>query len=538
MPIRSSGGQNGNWLPGGATIGPLVKQARALEDGVFNFKPFRWALYTGLLAIGLLRNAAADDLLPILGRNAPQAGDMRQDDAKPATNDSYAESTATRPMSAPRAKHTSYSPPPTMDAMPSYNTGSRISASAPARKTTGSSVVRRRSTRVGSVDQVSGQMPTLASEGSDTVDEAAPSETTTVDNTPSGEMVEDGFDPAYGHEGDGMMPVLSSGSWFRNSCWYGEFDFVVYRRSREFGQVVAQDFSLEQTVQIATQDVPLDLAAGGRVTIGTFVGRDLENRDHSYEFTYIGMGQFSGETGITSLAPQNVSIPNQQNLNGFQNADSIVEKFTSQIASYELNAKIHRRLSPDNMVMAPDGSWTRQADEGYLGAFLFGVRAFTVDETYTLTGRRTGVSPSVFGGDFNIQSDNSLLGLQGGGEFYDQHTDWYWGMRGKMGAFANFSNTHVTANFVGTPAQGLLASPARDYRADSQTPSFMMEFSLMAGYHITPNFVLKTSYDMLWLAKFASAPDQLAFQPPPAPEVFDVGSAFIQGLSVGFEYYW
>ncbi len=127
--------------------------------------------------------------------------------------------------------------------------------------------------------------------------------------------------------------------------------------------------------------------------------------------------------------------------------------------------------------MGPNGSWTRQYNHGHSPSFFGGLRYFQLSEEYLWANRRDGVATNIFSGDYNVRTNNDLLGLQIGTELYDQHETWYWGAKFKAGAYVNFADqqSFVTVNNI----------LVRDEEASIGGAAFLGEASFVAAYHLS-----------------------------------------------------
>jgi hypothetical protein len=195
--------------------------------------------------------------------------------------------------------------------------------------------------------------------------------------------------------------------------------------------------------------------------------------------------------------------------------------------------------------MAPDGTWTRQYTSSYVPSLILGLRYIDLDEDYGFRSRSLAedITTAEFRGDYDIEAGNHLTGIQIGGDFVNQRERWYWGVRGKLGAFVNFAEQFTVAQFNDLRAPGPLApgDPSIDIaprveKASKANEALFGEFGLIAAYHFTPNFSARASYDFMWLAGVALAPDQFTFTETARLAVD--GVIFYQGLSLGLEVVW
>ena len=93
-----------------------------------------------------------------------------------------------------------------------------------------------------------------------------------------GQAVHDGgFVPDGNVEGDGTCSPrvfpYSTSSWWREGCWYGSFDFVVWNRLQPGEKIIGVDpqrSAIESNRRLNKHGNPLPLEPGGAVRLGTF----------------------------------------------------------------------------------------------------------------------------------------------------------------------------------------------------------------------------------------------------------------------------
>ncbi len=348
-------------------------------------------------------------------------------------------------------------------------------------------------------------------------------------------MMEDG--PAY---------PFTSGNWWHNGCWYAASDFVVWHRTRPFGLVLGFDDSFEPPVEtivffpipeLNKNQTSLGVEPGNRTTIGYMLMRDLDNRDHSIEATYLGFNEWEGHAGLISNEPRMLLTQLDFGAPGYNAADFYDIFYQSQFHSVEINYRIRNRPGRDRMIMGPDGFWSRQIVPGRTQSLILGLRGITVDERWQWLSGRNGVSSDVFSGDMLINTDNNLLGVQMGGDCTDVHEGWYWGVRGTAGVYCNFAEGQYRLRAIDTQ----IDSRFLDTSAHNQSCAFLGELSFMFGWEMTEHITLRVSYDLALVGGLALASDQVSFDKYLAsrvPSLNEGGQIFYNGLSVGLEAYW
>jgi len=327
-----------------------------------------------------------------------------------------------------------------------------------------------------------------------------------------------------------QMPAepWSSGSWFFSGQRYAEVDFVVFERARpkRRREVLAIDVGPTGGILQAFSET-FGTEAGVRAMLGQNLYRDYLNRDHSVELTFFGINQFQTSDAIDAQADNSLVTTNLQ---GFNASDIVTSDHRSNFLSYEMNYRIRTRLERDRMIMGPDGSWTRQYTHGHVFSFLAGLRHLTFDEEFLLTGRQTGVDPTVYAGDYRVNTENDLLGVQIGGELRSQYETWSWGVLGKAGAYVNFSEVHREVSVA--------TIPIYDMSPTLQDTAFLGELSFFGAYNLSPNWTLRASLDMVGIAGLAQAPYNIDYLLSPRPEVVNHGFVQLVGMSFGMEVVW
>jgi len=358
---------------------------------------------------------------------------------------------------------------------------------------------------------------------------------------------------------DEMPFEASSGRWFWNGGWYVGGESLWMERSRENRVVIARDtyplpikspvFSFKFP-EYTTAAQPFNAAPGARATIGKSLGRDYLERDRFVEFVYYGGMAYNDNDGFNAIGQEGFQTPLDYFAPGFNGAGTFQTWFNSGFNSWEWNYKLRRRLGRDQLVMSPGGNWTRHAERGWLPALITGVRLANVNEDFRLQSSNPvgGIPPGTqFAGNYVINTNNWLLGLNLGGELISQNEFYYWGLRGRAAPCLTFADMNQAAygiNTTGSPknpqtgvpyAQGAFSFTDQTART---TAGFVGDLTLLAGWQIKPNFSLQVGYDFLWVAGIASATRQFNLDQRDM-NVIDVGGqTFYNGLSFGFNGSW
>ncbi|MFM9195689.1 MAG: hypothetical protein ACKOWG_08110 [Planctomycetia bacterium] len=350
---------------------------------------------------------------------------------------------------------------------------------------------------------------------------------------------------------DEMPSEDSSGRWFSSGRWYGSAELLMMSRSRNYRRVMGYDPKvvgypvLSRVPNLAgtfvTTGVPWDLAPAARLTIGEHLGRDYLDRDQSLEFTYYGGLSFFIRDSYNALPGSFLVTPLAgtilPGLPGFTGAQTYESTIGSNYNSMELNYKLGRRLGRDQLIMSPNGGWSQRAERGWLPALLIGTRVANVNETFTFDSSRPPAQTGLFGGYYNIQTQNWLWGLNLGGELISKNEFYYWGLRGRVTPAISFAANQQEAAGINTlpPVNN---SFGWRQAADQIGPGFIGDLTLLAGWQVTPNFAVQAGYDFLWVAGIATATRQFNLDNVRPNSIDAGGQAFYNGLSLGIEGSW
>jgi hypothetical protein len=93
--------------------------------------------------------------------------------------------------------------------------------------------------------------------------------------------------------------------------------------------------------------------------------------------------------------------------------------------------------------------------------------------------------------------------VQIGGELRSQYETWSWGVLGKAGAYVNFSEVNTDVSSATIPIYATTAT--------LQDSAFVGELSFFGAYNLSPNWTLRSSFDLFGIAGAAQAPENLDF---------------------------
>jgi len=346
-------------------------------------------------------------------------------------------------------------------------------------------------------------------------------------------------------------------------------------------------------VVIDTHDLNMDVSPEWRATLAHYLGRDGNDRDHFIEVSYYGLDRWnSSERATGNLNPQftselvtstqlaNGSKPSVQGFseglvsrfpqisdsdvqngrataqeltvsNGFNNVANQELLYSSNFNSCELNTRIVGHNPDDRLLLNPNGRWYRECQTGLQWSYLFGLRLMVLDEKAqflsaghawaAVTNPANGivVPEEVWAnsGQYDISTENILLGLQTGAAVEYRFCKWSFDLHGKVGPYVNVAEeeSHVRAS-TGDPFA--LPTFVRDGAARRAPAAVCGEFGFTSIYRFNPNWTGRVSYDFMWLSNLALAPEQFNFQVNPAERINTAGAMFFNGVTLGLEYEW
>jgi hypothetical protein len=324
--------------------------------------------------------------------------------------------------------------------------------------------------------------------------------------------------------GQMWAPIYSSSSWFAPNRWYTVTDVQTLNHERASRSV---PFAFNGTQIFNTNALALGLSAGMRETIGFWVCRDVHGWDHSVEATYRGPENWHRAFEVQG------SVENQLLPNGgiFSGATFY---YKSQFDSGELNLRWTKRFGKDQLVYDPAGCWRQEAEDGSTFSFVLGLRDTELDEKIDAAFFPGSPTQNQFGIQDHVGTRNNLIGINVGGEL-DYHRDlWYVGARIKGAPCLNFIDLDrsllVTVNGV--------QNNATNENLSITSPAFVTEFSMLAGWQLTPRLSVRASYDFMWLTSVALAPNQVDFVAAKRRTIDNSEGQFLNGASLGLMFHW
>jgi hypothetical protein len=271
--------------------------------------------------------------------------------------------------------------------------------------------------------------------------------------------------------------------------------------------------------------------ASVRGTLGHFLFRDSKNRDHTFEFTAFGGGDWHQHRQLSSAAPFGLFVPfviDGAN-RSFDNSTRQTVDYSSHYSSFEGNYRVKQRMNRDQLIMDANGHWHRAANAGMVRDYLIGLRI--VESRDFLDWRAEDIGVLGDDGTYWIFTDNDMFGLQLGGGMTYEASRWSLGLHAKGGVYLNDALGRTVLNFTADDDDDA------DLRLREDQLSFLGEVKLQGRWHLTPNFSLRAAYEMMYLTSQALAPNQATF-------ITDFSylntsqDPFYHGASFGFEGYW
>jgi hypothetical protein len=335
-------------------------------------------------------------------------------------------------------------------------------------------------------------------------------------------------------EQEEVIPLCTTGEVFEGRLWYTKFDFIyLFKQPLKNNFTIANDTAdPEQTTDLLTDNLKLRWRPGMRVTIGRELGTDNLNRDQSIEFTYAGLFDWLESTTLNGVDGGD-SVSNVF-MSFFPDANSVEAEYQTELNSFELNFRLRPRLEEDRLIMAHDGTWTRQCSPGMTHSIFGGLRYIKYDESFVI--RTSNTEPgTAYNAIQIVETQNDMFGIQFGGDLNHNDCRWYWGLRGKVGMLINAADKYrrdaVTfdGGFVGEFEQ----------RGDDNQLALALDMGMFAAYQFHPRVSARIAYDATWLHGVAIAPDDIQeFGFGLTDEIDANENGIFHGLSLGVEMRW
>jgi hypothetical protein len=186
-------------------------------------------------------------------------------------------------------------------------------------------------------------------------------------------------------------------------------------------------------------------------------------------------------------------------------------------------------MRKDQLVMDSNGQWHRAANPGITKEYLVGLRMLEMRDIMNWTAEDIQVVGD--DGSYLIRTDNDLFGLQMGAGLTYEAARWSLGADTKMGFYVNDATGRATLDFTADNDND------SDLRFGNDEMSWLVEVHVTGRFHMTPNFSLRASYEMMYFTAMALAPTQATFITD-LSYLNTAGDPLYMGMSFGFEGYW
>jgi len=294
---------------------------------------------------------------------------------------------------------------------------------------------------------------------------------------------------------------------------------------------------------MGTSGVDFHFTPGMRVSIGRNLYEDILRRQHSIEFSFLGLNSWStsgvaigtpGFSSSTQVRFSNLFSNFPIAVGGFNNATLMTMADHSSFGNYELNYRIAKLPRADRIAQQPDGHWMPIATPTLVHTFLFGFRMLTFDDHFNWFSSGTHPDGSSFEGVYNVKTTNVLAGAQIGGDLTMNHNIWTLGCRGKAGVYGNAARQQSEVVIT----DSLAGNSAGSGQGSAPTTAFIGDAGVFGTARLFERVYFRAAYDWMWVGGVANAAQQLQYTTNIAPVVRKNGSVLFQGVSLGFDVCW
>ncbi|HVU89791.1 MAG TPA: BBP7 family outer membrane beta-barrel protein [Pirellulales bacterium] len=338
--------------------------------------------------------------------------------------------------------------------------------------------------------------------------------------------------------------------------WYSNVAFTMMQRSAPTHQgtalPVAQNLEeifssttsiITRPLVMGTSGVDFHFTPGMRATLGRNLFEDILHRQHSVEFTFIGLNTWS--TSGVAIGSGQITGPNfirAANLfslfpfavGGFNNATMMTMADSSSFSNWELNYRIAKLPRPDRITQLPDGTWMQVATPTLVPSFLFGFRMFNLNDHFNWFSTGTNTNGTTFTGVYNVKTTNLLAGAQIGGDLVMNQNIWQLGMRAKAGVYGNLARQWSDVE-INDPVAG---NSSGSGQGQVPTTAFIGDLGFFGTTRLTERIHFRAGYDLIWVGGIANAAEQLQYTTNIAPVVRKNGHMLLQGVNLGFDICW
>jgi hypothetical protein len=295
---------------------------------------------------------------------------------------------------------------------------------------------------------------------------------------------------------------------------------------------------------MGTSGLDFHFTPGMRATLGRNLFEDILHRQHSIEFTFIGLNTWSTSgfaigSGLIQT-PTFLKLPNLFSQfpfsgGGFNGASLMTMADSSSFSNWELNYRIAKLPRADRITQLPDGTWMQVATPTLVPSFLAGFRMFNFTDHFNWTSSGTYVSTGQnFSGVYNVKTTNLLAGAQIGGDVVMNQNIWQLGIRAKAGIYGNLAKQQSNIEII-DPIAGNQSAVGQ---GQAPTSAFIGDLGFFGTCRLTERIHFRGGYDFMWVGGIANAAQQLQYTTAIAPVVRKNGDVLIQGVNLGVDICW
>ena len=222
----------------------------------------------------------------------------------------------------------------------------------------------------------------------------------------------------------------------RGPLWYSNVAFTMMQRSAPTHQgnalPVANLFEEEvdaagvvhilRPLVMGTSGLDFHFTPGMRATLGRNLYEDILSRQHSIEFTFIGLNTWSTSgvaIGSGLIETENfLKLPGlfskfpAMTAGGFNGASLMTMADSASFSNWELNYRIAKLPRPDRVSQLPDGTWMQISTPTLVHSLITGLRIFNYNDHFNWFSSGTHASGNNFTGVYNVKTANLLVGAQ------------------------------------------------------------------------------------------------------------------------------
>jgi hypothetical protein len=318
-------------------------------------------------------------------------------------------------------------------------------------------------------------------------------------------------------------------------------------------------YGLTRSPVFSTRDLDYNIAPGLFVTLGRYLGRNVANYDEYLEIGYWGLNQWDNTDYVDSAEPLHISSPSTEfgnlftpffpEIGGFNRVSQVTFDTRHSVNNVEFSYWLRPRARADRLVMQENGRWAHQCQPGWYWSHMFGLRAMFIGDDFGMHTQGnivSGTTSTSVSGDYLVQVNNNLFGLQAGGNLMFQRCRASWGFRYRVAPFINVADQDsLILSSAGADPLATRGNFNLRREASNETAAVALELGVFGTYQLLPRLIVKGGYDIMWIPGVALAPDQLDFSLDPDPHfnsslanLNSGATLFYQGLTFSAEFTW